>query len=67
MDNGAWIFAYRTNVVLGTARGGNNARTGVFVFPAAYFSSMRPTLYTSGTDLVYGEVPKALATGSTTG
>ena len=64
VDNSAWLFAYRTNVVLGSARGGNNAQTGVFVFPAAYFSSMRPTLYTSGTDLVYGSVPKVLASGS---
>ena len=64
VDNASWIFAYRSNVVLGTARGGNNARLGVFLFPAAYFASMRPTLYTSGTDVVYGSVPKALASGS---
>jgi hypothetical protein len=64
VDNASWLYAYRTNVVLGTARGGNNAHTGVFRFPSGYFSSMRPTLYTSGTDLVYGSVPKALATGS---
>jgi hypothetical protein len=64
VDNQSWIFAYRTNVVLGTARGGNNARTGVFKFPASYFSSMRPTLYASGTDLVYGPIPALLAKGS---
>jgi hypothetical protein len=57
VDNGSWIFAYRTNVVLGSARGGNNAMTGVFRFPAPFFSSLRPTLYTSGTDLVYGSIP----------
>jgi|GEM_PF-1757914 len=64
VDNGSWIFAYRTNVVLGTARGGDNARIGVFVFPASYFASMRPVLYTSGTDLVYGQIPSVLARGS---
>jgi hypothetical protein len=57
VDNASWIFAYRTNVVLGSARGGNNAMTGVFRFPAPFFSSLRPTLYTSGTDLVYGSIP----------
>ena len=63
VDNSSWIYAYRTNVVLGTARGGNNARTGVFKFPAPFFSSWRSTLYASGTDLVYGSIPYDLSKG----
>jgi hypothetical protein len=64
VNNGSWIFAYRANVVLGTARGGNNAKTAVFEFPAAYFASDRPLLYTSATDRVYGPIPTVFARGT---
>lgn len=61
VDNGSWVLAYRTNVVLGSARGGNNARTGVFVFPASYFGATRSILYVSPTDVVYGPTRPAPA------
>jgi hypothetical protein len=61
VDDGSWVFAYRANVVLGTARGGNNARTGVFRFPASYFGATRTILYVSGTDLVYGPTRAVVA------
>jgi len=56
-DNGSWILATRTNVVMGIARGGDNAQVGVFRFPSAYYSGTRPILYVSRTNVVYGSVP----------
>ena len=57
LDNGSWILATRTNVVLHTARGGDNAKVGVFRFPSAYLAATRPILYASTTNVVYGSVP----------
>jgi hypothetical protein len=57
VDNPSWVFAYRTNLVYGSARGGNNAQTGVFRFPWAYFTSTRSILYVTPTDVVFGNVP----------
>lgn len=57
VDNFAWILAYRANVLNGTARGGNNARIGVFRFPSTYFARTRTILYVSPTDMIFGRVP----------
>jgi uncharacterized membrane protein len=54
VDNRSWVFAYHTNVLLGSARGGNNAFVGGFRFPGAYFQSTRSILWVSPTDVVYG-------------
>jgi hypothetical protein len=56
-DDGSWIFADRTNVIIGTARGGNNAEIGVFQFPGSYFAATRSMLYVSPTDIVFGSIP----------
>ncbi len=57
VDDHAWLFAYGPNVRLGSARGGNNARIGVFVFPRAYYVSTRAILYVSPSDVVFGRIP----------
>ena len=54
VDDASWVLAYSTNVATGSARGGNNARTGVFRFPAAYFDATRAVIYVSPDDVVYG-------------
>lgn len=57
VNNLSWVFAYHTNLLAGTARGGNNAHVGVFDFPLRFFMETRSVLYTSPTDAVFGGVP----------
>ena len=56
-DDGAWVFADTTNVHLRRARGGTGTSVGVFVFPMRYFDTSRSVLYSSGSDVIFGQVP----------
>jgi hypothetical protein len=64
IDDRSWIYAYGPNVLFGTARGGDNAQTGVFRFPAAYLASTRSILYVSTSDVVFGSVPTMTTPGA---
>jgi hypothetical protein len=56
LNEHAWVFASRTNIVLGRAGGGNTAVVSLFRFPRAYLSSTRSVLYASSTDAVFGSM-----------
>jgi hypothetical protein len=57
VDNPSWLLAYGTNLLVGSARGGNNAQTGVFRFPEGYFVATRSVLFVTPSDVVFGHVP----------
>ncbi len=58
VNSPSWLLAYHTNVVDGSARGGNNAHVGVFRFPITYYAQTRSVLYVSNEALVFGPTPK---------
>ena len=60
VDDKSWIFAYHTNVLYSLARGGDNARIGIYKFPADYFQKTRSILYASPSDVIYGSNPNFL-------
>jgi uncharacterized membrane protein len=59
VDNQAWLFAYRTNIIDKVAFQANNAGVvSAFEFPTPFFLSTRSVLYVSATDVVFGQVPR---------
>jgi uncharacterized membrane protein len=57
VDDRAWVFVSQTNLQLQIARGGDNARIGIFQFPLTFFERTRNILYSSSTDAVLGSDP----------
>ena len=54
VDNSSWVFANHTNILAKRARGGNNARVGVYLYPGAYFAATRSVLFSSSSDVIFG-------------
>lgn len=57
IDDRSWLFASQTNLDLHIARGGDNARIGVFQFPINYLRRTRNILFSSSTNAVFGSDP----------
>ncbi len=53
LDRAAWIYATRTNVVLGRARGESGNYFAIYLFPDGFLHDFFDTVYTNGQSQVF--------------